>query len=47
MEKGIVLMDLLLNSTDILKTLVVAFLGLVKATWRSIIHDFRLNNEYL
>uniref|UniRef100_A0A6P7GWS7 Uncharacterized protein LOC114347427 isoform X2 n=1 Tax=Diabrotica virgifera virgifera TaxID=50390 RepID=A0A6P7GWS7_DIAVI len=44
-EKGIILVALLPNSTHVLQPLDVAVFRPVKATWRNVVHDFRLNHE--
>ncbi|XP_060808094.1 uncharacterized protein LOC132903545 [Amyelois transitella] len=45
-EKGIVLVALLPNSTHVLQPLDVAVFRPVKGTWRDIVREFRVNNNY-
>lgn len=45
-EKEIVLVALLPNATHVLQPLDVAVFRPVKGTWKDIVHDFRINNDY-
>jgi hypothetical protein len=45
-EKGIILVALLPNSTHILQPLDVGVFRPVKGTWKEIVHEFRVNNNY-
>lgn len=45
-EKGIILVALLPNSTHLLQPLDVGVFRPVKGTWKNVVHDFRVNNNY-
>ncbi|XP_053621416.1 uncharacterized protein LOC128681499 [Plodia interpunctella] len=45
-EKGIILIALLPNATHVLQPLDVSVFRPVKGTWRTVVHDFRVQNNF-